>query len=825
MKRVCLFFLLCAVVPMTYAQNNSKWVNVFIGTKNMGHTFPGACTPYGMVQLSPDTDTIPHNVNGVYQPRAYNYCAGYQYRDSTIVGFSHTHFSGTGHSDLGDLLMMPYSGETKLTPGTSDNPDGGYRQRFCHETEVAEPGYYAVTLDDDNIRCELSTTPHCGVHRYIFPKGAAQKVILDLQHSIYNYDGKVIWAQCNVNGSNNLSGWRITNGWSRTHQLYYHVWFSKKIKCYGYHDFGAKPYKGFWHRFDVEHDFPEMGGRKPVCWFEFEEDGSDTLEVVVGLSAVSASNACEHVQREGIYPIGHCVPSEQKRGDTMAHKQQTATDYRSHFDVVKEEARLRWEQMLDRIDAQGQKEALSMLYTSLYHTMIHPSLYQDLDGSYRGINQDISYNDKDDVNYTVFSLWDTYRALHPLINLMDTVMSRHVSTSLEHHFHQSPHNMLPVWSHMGSENWCMIGYHGVSVLVDAALNTLHPDSEREQGFGLAILSSSNVDYYDHTGLYKELGYVPMDKSRNGTSVTLENAYEDWCVYRFMEQGMMLSDIIGENDSLRESYRQRALSYRNVYDTTIGFVRARYSDGTWKTPYSLLSTSGEGLIEGNAWNYSFYVPHDVNGMMRLMGGEKDFVRKLDTLFTMYIPDRFFAETEDVTREGMLGGYVHGNEPSHHIPYLYMWTSQPWKTQYWVREVMNKMYRPGIDGLCGNDDCGQMSAWYIFSAMGFYPVCPGSGEYVIGAPYLPYMKVRMGSGKYLEVKAPKVSDKNRYIRQVLWNGKPYDKCYVTYSQLMEGGVLEFVMGPKPNKRLFQSPASKPYSLSQISASVSHISSLLR
>jgi predicted alpha-1,2-mannosidase len=436
--------------------------------------------------------------------------------------------------------------------------------------------------------------------------------------------------------------------------------------------------------------------------------------------------------------------------------------------------------------------------------MINPSIYQDIDEK----------NHNGHTRYTIFSLWDTYRALHPLINLTDTAMSRNIAYTLYAHYERSPHHMLPVWSHHGGENWCMIGYHGVSVMVDAAVNTIlpEPNIEWELETMNAIFSTSNKDYYDFTGLYKELGYVPFDKSRNGTSVTLENAYEDWCVYWAMSRGLdyELPDEPGYPDSVMESYRQRALNYRNVYKD--GFVRARYSDGSWKTPYSLLSTSGEGLIEGNAWNYSFYVPHDVNGMMQMMGGEKAFVRKLDTLFTMHVPDEFFAETEDVTREGMLGGYVHGNEPSHHIPYLYMWTTQPWKTQYWVREVMNRMYRNHIDGLCGNDDCGQMSAWYIFSAMGFYPVCPASGQYVIGAPYLPYMKVRMGSGKYLEIKAPKVSDKNRYIQRVLWNGKPYDKCYVTYRQLMEGGTLEFQMGPKPNKRLFQAKDTKPYSLTK-------------
>ena len=802
-KLILTSLMLCLTITVM-AQSTSDHVNVFIGTNGMGHTFPGACYPYGLVQLSPDTDTVPHNINGVYQPRVYDYCAGYQYRDSSIVGFSHTHFSGTGHSDLGDFLIMPYTGETKLNPGTADNPDGGYRQRFRHETEVARPGYYAVTLDDDSIRCELTATPRCGLHRYIFPKGAAQKIILDLNHGIYNYDGKVLWAQCNVNGQYSLSGWRMTSGWNRCRKLYYYISFNKPIKQYGYHDFAPLSYHGFWNRFDQEHNFPEMAGRKPVCWFEFEDDGSDTLEIIVGLSPNSVSGASQAVSREGhkYFPYASwALYRDRPEGDTLLIVHQGDPKYRSDFDVVSELTRINWNRMLGRIEAQGPEDALAMLYTSYYHTMINPSIYQDVDEkSHDGHTR-----------YTIFSLWDTYRALHPLINLLDTTLSHDLAHSLYLHYERSPQHMLPVWSHHGGENWCMIGYHGVSVMVDAAVNTLDTDEERELETMNSILTTSNVDYYDFTDLYKKIGYVPVDKSRNGTSVTLENAYEDWCVYWALKNNLetVLPDVPGYEDSVRESYRQRALSYRNVFDTTIGFVRARYSDGSWKTPYSLLSTSGEGLIEGNAWNYSFYVPHDVNGMMQMMGGERAFVHKLDTLFTMHVPDEFFAETEDVTREGMLGGYVHGNEPSHHIPYLYMWTSEPWKTQYWVREIMNKMYGAT---LCGNDDCGQMSAWYVFSAMGFYPVCPASGQYVIGTPYLPYMKVRMGSGKVLEIKAPKVSDKNRYIKQIRWNGQPYTKSYVTYEMLMQGGVLEFVMDNKPNKKLFQGSDAKPYSLSE-------------
>lgn len=824
MKRLVLSLVALSLSLSVVAQSNKmQYVNPFIGTNGMGHTFPGACYPYGSVQLSPDTDTIPHNVNGVYQPRAYDYCAGYQYRDNTIVGFSHTHFSGTGHSDLGDFLIMPYSGETKLNPGTKENPDGGYRQRYRHETEVARPGYYAVTLDDDNIRCELTATPHCGVHRYIFPKGAAQKIILDLNHGIYNYEGKTLWAQCNVTrfgfdaGSSSpvVKGYRLTNGWSRTNYTYFAISFNKNIKSYGCKDFFRNGYRGFWDKFDTEHDFPEMGGRKLVTWFEFEDDGNDTLVIFVGLSSTGMNAAFQNMFK-----------------DQFAINQdglQMLNQY--DFDKQLSNTISAWEKRLSTIECKGTPDQQTMLYTSLYHTLINPSLYQDAKGTYRGVDQEIHQSPQGRTNYTVFSLWDTYRALHPLLTLLDTTLVLDIAQSFGNHYAQSPHHLLPVWSHMGSENWCMIGYHGVSVLMDALQKGILDavSSSQNVELSLMVVSSSNRDYYGGTDDYKQLGFVPVDKNRSGTSITLENAYEDWTIYRGMEQwgeavyrstieqnteawGAEEATRIAEMESkaylaAAEIYKQRALNYRNVFDTTIGFARARYSDSSWKQDYSLLSTSELGLVEGNAWNYSFYVPHDVNGLMRLMGGENRFVEKLDTLFTMHVPDEFFAETEDVTREGMLGGYVHGNEPSHHIPYLYMWTTQPWKTQYWVREIMNRMYRNHIDGLCGNDDCGQMSAWYIFSAMGFYPVCPGSGEYVIGAPYMPYMKVRLANGNSLEIKAPKVSDKNRYIQSVRLNGKPYRKAYFTHSDIMEGAVLEFEMGSRPNRKWF---TDKPYSM---------------
>ena len=772
----------------TAQRDYTQYVNPMIGTNGMGHTFPGACYPFGAVQVSPDTDTIPHNINGKYQPGVYDYCAGYQYRDKTIVGFSHTHFSGTGHSDMGDILLMPFTGEVQLNPGTADNPDGGYRSRFSHETEKASPGYYEVRLSDDDILVQLTATPHCGIHRYTFPKGETQKLIVDLNHCLYNYDGKVLWASLRMEDPYTLTGYRITNGWARENYVYFAIHFSKPVAHYGYQDFGKQDYRGFWRRFDLNHDFPEIAGRKVVAWVAFENDNDPVLEVQVGLSAVGTDGAMMNL-----------------KADTRWHyswQKADSTDLFDHlsFDEILQNTKKAWNDKLGIYEAKGTADQLAMFYTSLYHTMINPSIYQDVDGKYRGVDHNIHQNDEGFTNYTIFSLWDTYRAEHPLLNIIDPKADRDMVSSMFEHAGQSVHQVLPIWSHAGNENWCMIGYHGVSVVADYLLN--NPNFHEHKPKMLHIINSANLDYYDHTNLYKKLGYVPYNKSSVGTSITLENAYEDWVIYRLID-----NEFAFGFDKMKETYRQRALNFKNVFNPETGFAQARYEDGSWKTPADLLSTSNEGFIEGNSWNYSFYVPHDVNGLIKIMGGDKVFVNRLDELFTMYVPDKFFAETEDVTREGMLGGYVHGNEPSHHIPYLYMWTSQPWKTQQRVREVMNKMYRNHLDGLCGNDDCGQMSAWYIFSAMGFYPVCPASGQYVLGAPYLPENVLHLQNGNTLTIKAPNVSDQNCYIQSVMLNSQPLHTAYITYEQIMAGGELVFTMGSKPNKKWF---TEKPYSL---------------
>ena len=754
------------------------------------HTFPGACYPFGGVQVSPDTDTIPHNINGKYQPSVYNYCAGYQYRDKTIVGFSHTHFSGTGHSDMGDILLMPFTGEVQLHPGTADNPDAGYRSHFSHETEKCSPGYYEVRLSDDDILVQLTATPHCGIHKYTYPKGETQKLIVDLNHAIYNYDGKVLWASLRMEDRYTLTGYRITNGWARENYVYFAIHFSKPVAHYGYQDFGKQDYNGFWRRFDLNHDFPEMAGRKVVTWIEFENDNDPVLEIHVALSAVSTDGA-----RRNMF-------------DETNVDKEPVYFFKPIFDTIYRQTKQAWNDKLGIYQATGTPDQLAMFYTSLYHTVINPSIYQDVDGKYRGVDHNIHQNPEGCTNYTIFSLWDTYRAEHPLLNIIDPKKAGNMVESMLNHARQSVHHILPIWSHAGNENWCMIGYHGVSAVTDYYLNNfIYNNKDAKLDTSLVnvlpyIVFSANKDKYDHTDIHKKIGYIPYNQSTVGTSITLENAYEDWVISRLYEKAFpsMFEDM-------KDYYRQRALNFKNVFNPETGFAQARYEDGSWKTPADLLSTANEGFIEGNSWNYSFYVPHDVNGLIQIMGGDKVFVQRLDQLFEMYVPDEFFAETEDVTREGMVGGYVHGNEPSHHIPYLYMWTSQPWKTQQRVREVMNKMYKNNIDGLCGNDDCGQMSAWYIFSAMGFYPVCPASGQYVFGAPYLPENALHLQNGNTLTIKAPNVSDKNCYIQSITLNGKPLHCAYITYEQIMAGGELVFTMGSKPNKKWF---TEKPYSL---------------
>lgn len=763
--------LLLLVTGPAWGQNPSAYVDPFIGTSGMGHCFPGACVPFGGVQVSPDTDTISHNVGGVYVPEVYTLCAGYRYNDPTIVGFSHTHLSGTGHSDLGDILLMPTIGPLHLNPGTADAPEKGYRSRFSHKTETATPGYYAVTLEDYGVRAEVSATTRTAIHRYTYPAEGERHLILDLSHGIYNYEGKTLWASVRMVGDSLLTGYRITQGWAREHYTYFAIRFSRPVSGFGGKESVKSDYQGFWRKFGRVQNFPELAGRGLVCWLDFDWEGASELTVQVALSSASVEGALANLQAEG-----------------------------KPFEEVRAQASGAWDAELGKIKAEGTPDQLKMLYTSLYHTMINPSVYSDVDGSYRGLDGAI-HKAQGWNNYTVFSLWDTYRAEHPLLLLMHPQRTRDMVLSMLEHQKQSAHGLLPIWSLMANEGWCMSGYHAVSVLSDALQAGLDLDGDRVLE---AMVATSNVPYLEGLGSYMKLGYVPLEDSSTGASTTLEYAYDDWTIYK-------AAKALGK-ESLAQEYRKRAFNYLSLFPLGEPFAQARYADGRWKNPTDPRQTYGEGFIEGNSYNFSFHVPHDVEGLIGLMGGEKRFLSMLDTLFSQPLDPKYYEDNEDIEASCLIGGYVHGNEPSHHIPYLFQWTSEPWRGEYWLREIMERMYRPEREGLGGNDDCGQMSAWYVFSALGFYPVCPGSGEFVLGAPYLPEMTLTLEGGKTFTVLAPNVSSKNRYVRSVKLNGRRLTRRYLTREDIMGGGTLEFEMTSRPRRKSIPSPSDLPYSLSR-------------
>lgn len=767
-----LALILCqAAACNMYAQESVlHYVNPIIGTNGMGHTFPGACSPFGLVQLSPETDTIPHNVDGKYQKRVYEYCAGYQHRDKTIVGFSHTHLSGTGHSDLGDILIMPTTGQIYTNPGTAQNPEAGYRSSFSHETEHCEPGYYEVMLDDYGVKAQLTATQRVGVHQYTFPSSDGQ-FVLDLGAGIYNYEGKTLWTYLRVVNDTLLTGYRITNGWARQNYTYFAIALSEPISQYGYVDAQRMKYTGFWRKMDIHHNFPDMAGRQMVGYFKFHLPQSHRLTVRVALSPVSMSGAVANLQAE-------------TSGMT--------------FDQIRRRTASQWEHELANIRIQGSEDQKALFYTSLYHTMINPSVYMDVDGSYRGNDMEIHRADGF-TNYTVFSLWDTYRAEHPLLSLLHPKRNMDMAQSMIRIQQQSALGVLPMWYLMANEGWCMSGYHAASVLSDVATKVGFADMP---AMLRAMATTASSPWIEGLRDYMRLGYVPYDHCGTSASNTLEYAYDDWAIYH-------AAQLAGDTQ-MADSFRLRALNYRKVFHPELGLACPRYADGSWKKDFSPLQTYDEGFIEGNSANYSFHVPHDVKGMIECFGGDRKFVAALDQLFAQPLDKKYYEDNEDIEEECLLGGYVHGNEPSHHVPYLYAWTSQPWKAQYWLREIMNRMYVNDMDGLHGNDDCGQMSAWYIFTAMGFYPVCPGTDQYVLGAPYVPYCRLTLPNGKVLEIKADGVSDRNRYVQEVRLNGKRYDKLYITHADLLAGGKLEFRMGSKPNRKRCIS-TGKPYSLS--------------
>lgn len=755
-------FLILAFAMTASAQsadNLIRYVNPLIGTQKMGHTYPGATVPFGSVQLSPDTDQQPHNIGGKYNKDAYKYCAGYQYDDTSIVGFSHTHFSGTGHSDLGDFLVMPTSGQLQLEPGTKEDPSTGFRSKFSHDNEKAETAYYRVKLDDHNILAEMTATTRVGFHRYTFSSAEPAHIILDLMHGIYNYDDKNVWTFVRVENDRTVVGYRQTNGWARTRTVYFAMTFSKPIKNYRFKNFGKQDYRGFWRKFDQENNFPEAAGEQLRAYFDFDVAAGEQVLAKFAISPVSTKGALANMNAE--------VPHWD-------------------FDRVKREGQEAWNRELGRIKATSASEGeLTNFYTALYHTFLAPTVYMDVDGQYKGIDQNV-HAAKGFTNYTTFSLWDTYRALHPFFNIVQPKRNRDMVHSMLAHYDQSVHRMLPVWSHYANENWCMIGYHSVSVIADAIVKNDIDRATANRALD-AMVQTAKTKYYDGLEYYMKLGYVPEDKNSSSVSKTLEYAYDDWAIAEAAKK-------LGRS-GIEAEFRKRSENWRNVYDASTGFMRPKLSDGKFREAFDPLKTHDQGFIEGNAWNYSLYVPHQPEPMIELMGGKKKFSVHLDELFTMHLPDEFFAETEDITREGIIGNYVHGNEPAHHVAYLYNYTGDRSKTQERVRMILKNQYRPTPDGLGGNDDCGQMSAWYLFSAMGFYPIAPGSDRYELGSPAIDTAEIRLENGKTFRVEARDQSEKNVYVRRIELNGRPLERHYITHADIKNGGVLTFYMTDKP------------------------------
>jgi predicted alpha-1,2-mannosidase len=742
-------------------------VDPFIGTQGGGHVFPGAVYPFGMVQLSPDTQTR-------HFKESYAWAAGYQYNDPTILGFSHTHFSGAGHSDLGDVLVVPISGEVRLEPGDAAKPLSGYRSRFSHDTEQAQPGYYAVTLSDYGVRAELTATARVGLHRYTFPAGSPAHVLVDLRSIIYDYPGKVLWSRIRVRPDGTVTGYRETRGWAPGRQLYFAMRFSAKPISFRVYNREPKPeYDPAFAPWAKRDDVVFREGRGLVAVFDFGNLPAEPLAVKVAISGVSEANAIANLEAE--------APGWD-------------------FDAQRVAAAAAWRDALGSLEIEAAEPVRRMLYASLYHALMAPSVFMDVDGSYRGPDHEIHHADGFTFRST-YSLWDTFRALHPLLTLLRPQADNvDFVRSLVASWQESPDGVLPVWQFQGQETWTMIGYHAVPVIADNWLKG-NQGGAAQTALDAMVASATNPRY---AGLdqYMKIGWVAADKEREGASKTLEYAFDDWTLAR-------AASAMGRPD-IAKQFDARARNWSHVFDPKTGFIRARNSDGKFRDPFDPAVAGYYGdYTEGNAWQYTWYVPQDTAGLIRAMGGNKRFISKLDTLFDSKVDPKSFAAVEDIS--GLIGYYAHGNEPSHHIGYLYVYAGQPWRTQERLKQIVTTQYQPVPDGLSGNDDLGQMSAWLIFTSLGFYPVTPGSGEYVIGRPFVDHAVLHLPNGKTFSIVAENLSDANGYVGSVRLNGQPLSRAFIRHEEIMKGGELRFIMQAKPNRSWATDPHSRPYSMS--------------
>jgi predicted alpha-1,2-mannosidase len=719
------------------------YANPIIGTAEHGHVYPGATVPFGMVQLSPDT-----------RDTTWDGCSGYHYSDHSVLGFSHNHLTGTGCPDLGNLLVVPTVGPLKLTPG--ERPGEGYRARFSHQDEISRPGYYAVLLPDYQVKVELTATTRAGFHRYTFPATSDAHVVVDLQHGVGN---AVTDSQLTIEDDRTASGYRRSAGWGGDKIYYFVMEFSKPFASAAV------------AQADRDVAGRQTTGKETKGHFDFKTKAGEQILVRVGLSTVSVEGARKNLHAE--------IPGWD-------------------FDAVARAARQEWDKTLGTLEIETKDASLKeTFYSALYHTLLAPTVLNDVDGQFRGPDGKIHQTKGYDY-YTELSLWDTFRAEHPLLTLVQPRRVNDFVNTMLDHFKIFGEQTLPVWTESGKENWCMIGNHAIPVITEAYAKGFRNWNAEE---ALADMIAATDKNREQLEAYRDKGFIPTGKDVQSVSKLLEYAYDDSCIAR-------LARALGKND-LADKYAKRSQNWQNVFDTSTGFMRGKNADGSWVTPFDPNGINFNEYTEANAWQYSYFVPHNLPGLIASHGGDEKFVTQLDELFDTKETIPNLAQIPDVT--GVIGMYAHGNEPCHHVAYLYNYAGQPWKTQTRTRQVATSLYTNTPGGLCGNDDCGQTSAWYVFTALGFYPVDPASGVYILGSPLVDKVTIKLdpqfAKGRSFTIEARNNSAQNPYIQSAMLNGKPITRSWITHEEITAGGKLVLTMGPAPNKRFGSAPMDRP------------------
>ena len=723
----------------------TRYVDPYIGTGAHGHVFLGANVPFGAVQLGP-----------VNLSEGWDWCSGYHYSDSTIVGFAHTHLSGTGIGDLGDVTVMPTTGAILVGKGTLKNPASGFVSLFSHKEETVRPGYYAVRLKRYDIKAELTASTRVGFHQYTFPKSDAAHLVFDLQQGI----GWDLATDTHIEQLNDstLVGYRFSKGWAPKQRLYFAAVFSKPIR----------QFTSLQATDSLGHTTPAATGNRIKGVVTFATQAGEVVKLKVGISPVSTANAQANIRAE--------IPGWD-------------------FGKVAAAADATWNQELQKVRIKADSVRLKTFYTALYHTMVAPSVFNDHNGDYWGTDAQV-HKGAAFTNLTTFSLWDTYRAAHPLFTLLQPSRVNDMISSILAIYQQQ--GKLPMWHLMANETNTMVGYSGVPVVADAYLKGF-------TGFdaNLAYEAAKATAMRDESGLkaVKALGYIPANSEVESVSKGLEYAIDDWCIAQMAKKMGKTADYA--------YFSKRAKNYAYYFDKKVNFMRGRVSPTEWRTPFNPFTSvhRKNDFTEGNAWQYTWLVPQDVEGLVALMGGEKAFSQKLDSLF---IAKGSMGSEASPDISGLIGMYAHGNEPGHHITYLYSYVGQPWKTAEKVRFVTENFYTTKPDGIIGNEDVGQMSAWHVFSTLGFYPLNPANGAYVFGSPSVNEAIVTLAGGKTLTITAKNNSTANKYIQRVTRNGQPYSKSYITHQDLLQGGTLTFEMGDKPSPTWGVAPADRPRSI---------------